>query len=175
MHVKTGPLLSCIVVSRFCLAVLSMVLVVVAGCGGGTSGITGGGGVGSTPSTVPILKAIAPSAVSAGSPGMVIVAYGSNFKDGVTLNWNGTPLPTTCTTTTPASLSSCSDDTEVTASIPASDLATAGNVTVTLSVAVANIAKRVRQRSVRNQPHPRLRLVPDRIVENLIRLTYIPA
>ncbi|MFZ0630517.1 MAG: IPT/TIG domain-containing protein [Acidobacteriaceae bacterium] len=65
--------------------------------------------------------------------GTTLIAYGSNFTDGVTLNWNGTALPTTCVGTNPSALTACSSAMEVTALIPASDLTTMGSVPISLS------------------------------------------
>jgi len=104
----------------------------VAGCGGGGASSTGGGG-GSTPSIVPTLTAIAPSTAMVGASAITIVASGSNFTDGVTIQWNGTALATTCVGTNVTIQVACTSATELTASVPASDFAAAGSAKVTLS------------------------------------------
>jgi hypothetical protein len=60
------------------------------------------------------------------------VVYGSNFADEVTVNWNGTALPTTCVD---ANLipSNCPVAAALTATVPASDFAAQGAAQVTIS------------------------------------------
>jgi hypothetical protein len=118
--------------SRIRFAVLGVLSLLTAGCGGGGSGITGGGGSG-TPSDVPSLTAITPSTVQAGSAATTIIAFGSSFTDGVTIQWNGNALPTTCVGTNTNIDTPCTSATELTASIPATDLASAGTIQVTVS------------------------------------------
>ncbi|MGA7521723.1 MAG: IPT/TIG domain-containing protein [Acidobacteriaceae bacterium] len=78
---------------------------------------------------MPALTAIAPSTTLAGTPGMSIVAFGSNFTQNVTIDWNGTALPTTCGGNY-GDIFACP---ELTATVPASDLATTGSASVTLT------------------------------------------
>jgi hypothetical protein len=101
------------------------------GCGGGGSSGSGGGGGGSQ-SNAPTLTSIAPSSAAVGTPALSIVAYGSAFQDGVAIQWNGTPLKTSCVdvNTLPAA---CSSAASLIATVPASDIAAAGTVQITLS------------------------------------------
>jgi trimeric autotransporter adhesin len=94
---------------------------VIAACGGG-AGTSGGGGGGGTPQDIPTLSAIAPSSTTAGASAVSLVLYGSNFENGATALWNGTALS-----------SSWVSATEMTATIPASDVASAGNAKVTVA------------------------------------------
>ncbi|MES2220405.1 MAG: hypothetical protein V4587_05500, partial [Acidobacteriota bacterium] len=69
-----------------------------------------------------------------GAPATTVVVYGSNFQDGVAVQWNGTTLPTSCVT--PSNIgfpTTCTGTTVLTASVPASDLAAAGSATITVS------------------------------------------
>ena len=90
-----------------------------AGCGGGAG--TGGGG-GGAPQDVPTLTAIAPSSTTAGASSVSLVLFGSNFENGATVQWNGTAL-----------LSSWVSATEMTATIPASDIVSVGSAKVAVS------------------------------------------
>ncbi len=93
-----------------------------AACGGsGSGGGGGGGGGGGTPQEIPTLGAIAPSTAIAGATDVSLVLYGSNFENGATAEWNGTALS-----------SSWVSATELTATIPTSDLAAAGSANVTV-------------------------------------------
>lgn len=92
-----------------------------AACGGG--GSNGGGGGGGTPENVPTLASIAPSSATAGAPALTLTLNGSNFENGATAQWNGTALSTSWISAA-----------ELTATLPASDIAAAG----TANVSVAN-------------------------------------
>jgi hypothetical protein len=70
-----------------------------------------------------ILTFISPSAATAGSQGFTITANGNGFSSGAEILWNGTPL----TTTLVSSL-------QLTAPVPASDLATPGTVQVSIRI-----------------------------------------
>lgn len=70
---------------------------------------------------VPSLISISPNTAAAGSSATTITATGSNFIASSTIQWNGSPLTTTYT-----------NSTTLTAQVPASDLATAGTVPVTV-------------------------------------------
>ncbi len=87
--------------------------------GGGTSGPQTFtiAGVNPTPST----SGLSPSSVTAGSPGFTLTVTGSNFAPDSVVRWNGVDLTTTFV-----------NDTQLTASIPASDLTAAGTVDLTV-------------------------------------------
>ena len=69
-------------------AVLCLLLASV-GCGSnGTPNST------PTPTPGPVLSSVSPSAASAGSPGVVLTATGSNFVPGSEITWNGTERAT---------------------------------------------------------------------------------
>ena len=63
-----------------------------------------------------------PDAAAAGSPGLTLTVYGTGFVSGATVNWNGSPHATTF-----VSIS------QLTATILASDLATAGTSSITVT------------------------------------------
>jgi 6-phosphogluconolactonase (cycloisomerase 2 family) len=86
--------------------------------------ITSGG-----PSSVPAINFVSPSCVPAGEQFVdgvdnQLVVVGANFVSSSVVQWNGTDLPTT--------LESGSNDTILTAQVPASDIATAGTAAVTV-------------------------------------------
>jgi hypothetical protein len=88
-----------------------------AGCGSGA----GTGSSGPPPDT-PGLTAIAPSTTVAGTTSAITLSlYGTNFENGATAQWNGTAL-----------LSSWVSASEMTATIPASDIASIGSAQVTV-------------------------------------------
>lgn len=101
------------------------------GCGGSVSAGSGGGGNG-LPSDAPILSGIAPSSTIVGAPALAILVYGSNFKDGTAIHWNGTVLPTSCVDMNLTPIT-CTSTAIRTATIPATDFTTAGTAQVTLS------------------------------------------
>jgi hypothetical protein len=89
-----------------------------AGCGGGTS--TSGG---SPPTDIPALTAIAPSTTTVGASAVVLTVYGSNFDPSfAVVQWNRNALS-----------SSWVSATQMTATIPASDLASIGSGQVTVN------------------------------------------
>ena len=102
-----------------------------AGCGGGgaVGASVGSGGV-SIPATVPTLTGIAPSTALVGSSAITIVASGSNFTDGATIQWNGTALQTMCAATNVGVSKPCAS---ASATVPASDLAAVGSAKVNVS------------------------------------------
>ena len=107
---------------RFLVSAGAFLFSLLAGCGGSS----GAGGVGGAPpQEIPALSAIAPSDATAGTSSLNLVVYGSNFENGATVQWNSTALP-----------SSWVSATELTATVPGNDLASAG----TANVAVANPA-----------------------------------
>lgn len=107
----------------FRISIVIILLVLLAACGGGagTSG-GGGGGGGTPPPSIPTLTAIAPSSATAGTSAVNLVLFGSNFEDGATVQWNGTALS-----------SSWVSATQMTATIPASDIVSAGSAKVTVT------------------------------------------
>jgi len=83
---------------------------------------------------VPTLTGIAPASAEAGSAAATIIAYGSNFEDGVSIQWNGTALTTSCVTASNTTIfTSCASANALTASIPSSDLASPTTAQVTLN------------------------------------------
>lgn len=88
------------------------------GCGGGS----GANQAGQPPQEIPILSSIAPSAAAAGASSVTLSAFGSNFESGSTIQWNGTTLST-----------SSQSATQLTATVPASDLSAAGTAKVTVA------------------------------------------
>jgi hypothetical protein len=73
------------------------------------------------PNPTPSLISISPSSASAGSPAFTLAVTGSNFINGSVVRWNGADRPTTFVSAT-----------QLTAAIPASDLASAGTVQITV-------------------------------------------
>lgn len=72
--------------------------------------------------TTPVLTSISPDSVNAGSTLFTLTANGSNFTSSSTINWNGIALTTTYVSTT-----------KLTASVPASDVSTAGTASITVA------------------------------------------
>jgi hypothetical protein len=94
--------------------------------------LSGGGITGGTPSSssqpftignfpVPTLTSIQPSSATAGGAGFTLTANGTNFVQGSTVNWGSSALVTTFVSST-----------KLTAAVPASDIASAGNFNVTV-------------------------------------------
>ncbi|MEO6726416.1 MAG: IPT/TIG domain-containing protein [Blastocatellia bacterium] len=73
------------------------------------------------PNPVPTLTSLTPPSSTAGSSGIALTINGSNFVPGSEVRWNGSPRTTAFVSST-----------QLTATIPASDLAIAGTVTVTV-------------------------------------------
>src|SRR5207253_1243442 len=69
----------------------------------------------------PTLTALTPSSTTAGGPAFTLVADGGNFVSGATVLWNGAARTTTFVSAT-----------QVTATIPAADIAAAGTAAVTV-------------------------------------------
>jgi hypothetical protein len=88
--------------------------------------MTGCGGGGGTPQNIPLLTAIAPSNAVAGAAAITLALYGSNFVNvggfAPTVQWNGTTLS-----------SAWISATQMTATIPASALASVGSAKVTVT------------------------------------------
>jgi hypothetical protein len=78
-------------------------------------------GTGVSGNPIPGLALISPAAARAGAPGLTLTVVGSDFFSGSVVRWNGSSLVTTFISST-----------ELTASVPASDLASAGSAQVTV-------------------------------------------
>jgi hypothetical protein len=99
---------------------------------GGTASVTvanpGPGGGASSAATftinnpVPVIASINPTSATTGGPAFTLTVAGSNFVSGSVVRWNGADRPTT------------GSSSQLTAAIPASDIATGG----TASIAVVN-------------------------------------
>jgi hypothetical protein len=72
--------------------------------------------------TMPNVSALAPNSISAGSQSFVMTVNGTNFNVNAAVNWNGTAQTTSHVSTN-----------QLTATIPAASIATAGTVTVTVT------------------------------------------
>ena len=73
------------------------------------------------PIPVPILTSLSPAIAAIGSGAFTLAVTGTNFVVGSVVNWNGSARPTTFVSPT-----------QLTAAIPASDVATAGTAQVTI-------------------------------------------
>jgi Putative Ig domain len=71
---------------------------------------------------VPSISGINPSSADAGDPGFTLTVNGSNFVSGATVRWNGSDRTTTFNSAT-----------KLTASIPASDIVSAGAASITVN------------------------------------------
>ena len=71
---------------------------------------------------VPSISSLSPTSGTAGSSGFTLTVNGSNFVNGASVNWNGSSRTTTFVSST-----------QLTASILASDITTAGTATVTVT------------------------------------------
>ena len=80
------------------------------------------GGGGAPPPSTPTLSSLSPSSAPAGSAGFTLTVTGTNFVSGSTVLWNGAARTT-----------SFAGSTQLSAAIPASDVATAGSATVTVT------------------------------------------
>lgn len=114
-----GELAEVLIQRFFQLCAVTSVMALAA-CGGG--GGNGGGGGGGTPQDIPTLSALAPSSATVGTSSLNLVLFGSNFESGATVQWNGTALS-----------SSWVSATQLTATIPASDIGTAGSAKVSVT------------------------------------------
>jgi hypothetical protein len=70
---------------------------------------------------LPTISSISPATTVAGSGGFTLVITGTNFVNSSVVRWNGSPRPTTFVSST-----------QLTATIPAGDVATAGTANVTV-------------------------------------------
>jgi hypothetical protein len=103
------------------------------GCGSGTTNsgsnsTTSGGNSALTPSLV----SIAPATVFVGTGATQLIVYGSNFDSSVQIQWNGSGLSTKCVDSNLA-LTTCSQATELLATVPANDFAAQGTAKITVS------------------------------------------
>jgi C1A family cysteine protease len=76
------------------------------------------------PAPAPVLTGISPGAMMAGGPAFTLTATGSGFASRSVIQWNGADRPTTYVSAT-----------QLTAAIPAADIAMAGTARVTVSTA----------------------------------------
>ena len=74
------------------------------------------------PTNVPTITTLSPASVLAGSGAFTLTVTGTKFVSGSTVNWNGTALTTTYVSAT-----------QLTASVPATDTATAGSESITVT------------------------------------------
>ena len=101
---------------------------------------------------------LSPSSVTAGGAGFTLTVNGTNFVSGATVDWGGTALTTTYVTPS-----------QLTASVPASLIATAGAVSVTVttsgvtSAATFTIAEPILPVALLFVPMPPCRLVDTRL------------
>lgn len=72
--------------------------------------------------TVPAIAQLAPASLNHGAPAFVLTVNGSSFSSTGTINWNGTTLTTTFVSAN-----------RMMATVPASAVATAGTVPVTVT------------------------------------------
>ncbi|HZT44291.1 MAG TPA: protease pro-enzyme activation domain-containing protein [Chthonomonadaceae bacterium] len=77
---------------------------------------------GSSTSSAPTITSISPSSATAGGSAFTLTVNGTNYVSGATVNWNGSALSTTFVSST-----------QLTASVPSSDIATAGTASVTVT------------------------------------------
>jgi trimeric autotransporter adhesin len=73
------------------------------------------------PNPTPSVTSLSPSSATAGDPAFTLTVNGSSFVSGATVEWNGSARVTTFVSST-----------QLTAAIPATDIATAGTVQVTV-------------------------------------------
>jgi len=72
--------------------------------------------------TTPTVSALAPNSTAAGSASFMLTVNGTNFNGNATINWNGTSMTTARVSAN-----------QMTATIPATDVATAGTASVTVT------------------------------------------
>ncbi|HKE05655.1 MAG TPA: IPT/TIG domain-containing protein, partial [Blastocatellia bacterium] len=96
------------------------VMVVNPAPGGGTSN-TLSFTISSQPNAVPTLTSLSPNSIPAGSAAFILAVNGTGFVPGAVVNWNGSPRATTFVS-----------EKQVTAQIPAADVATQGAANVTV-------------------------------------------
>jgi FG-GAP-like repeat len=78
---------------------------------------------GQTPNPVPLINnPLSPTSVAPGGPGFTLTVNGTGFVTGATIKWNGTALTTSFVSAS-----------QLTAGVPASDIASAGSAWVTVT------------------------------------------
>ena len=97
-------------INRFFIVFLVSILGVVAGCGGDDK---------KSKNPVPVLSSVSPTAAVAGGASFTLTTNGTGFVSGSTVHWNGATRATTFVSAT-----------QLTAAIPASDIASAGTAQV---------------------------------------------
>jgi len=100
--------------ARLLAAFLVSVFSLVAGCGG-----DGNGGQSGNP--LPVLASVSPATAVVGGVGFTLTASGTGFVPGAVMQWNGAARTTTFVS-----------NTQLTAAIPASDIANVGTAQVTV-------------------------------------------
>ena len=100
-------------ITRFLIVFLVSILGVVAGCGDDDNK--------KSKNPVPVLTSVSPTAAVAGGAAFTLTANGAGFVSGSAVHWNGAARTTTFVSAT-----------QLTAAIPASDIASAGTAQVTV-------------------------------------------
>ncbi|MGH9938010.1 MAG: IPT/TIG domain-containing protein, partial [Blastocatellia bacterium] len=96
------------------------------------------------PNPVPVLTILTPNTAAVGGPAFTLTVQGSSFVQGAAVNWNGSPRPTTF-----------SSSTQLAAQIPASDIASVGSANVTVvNPAPGGGASNALQFTISAQPNP---------------------
>jgi len=101
----------------------SLPLVIVTACL--AVGCGGGGGIiqpPPQPQDIPVLSAIAPSSAPIGASAIDLTVFGSNFRNGATVQWNGGALSSSWISTS-----------QMTATVPATNFVSSGNAKVTVT------------------------------------------
>lgn len=75
-----------------------------------------------SPGAMPAISALSPPSTTAGSTGVILTVNGSDFNSNAAINWKGTALTTTFVSAS-----------QVMATIPDADVATAGTAAVTVT------------------------------------------
>jgi outer membrane protein assembly factor BamB len=106
-------------IGRFLVYPAMLLLLHVAGCGGGSGGSSSG------PAPLSI-SSLTPASAAVGGAGFVLTVDGSGFVSGTVVQWNGQALPTQYVSAT-----------SLTATVPAADIASIGTASVTVADATA--------------------------------------
>jgi hypothetical protein len=101
-------------IAKTLLPVLLIALTI--GCGYGSNYNSSSG------TTTPAISQLSPDATTAGGTAFTLTVMGTNFSNKTVVNWNSTSLTTTYMSAT-----------ELTASVPASDIAASGTAQVTVA------------------------------------------
>lgn len=99
--------------------VFTLVPILLAGCGSGSA--SGGSGSQSQPNPTPSITSVSPTSITAGNSAITLTVNGSNFISSSEIRWNGSGLTTSYVSAT-----------QLTASIPAADIASGQNASVTV-------------------------------------------